>query len=59
MPVKAVLEGVNVPVPLVVQLPVLVAPLTVPLKAASALFAQTKMSLPALTPGASVIVIVS
>jgi hypothetical protein len=40
-PVKAVLEGENVPVPLVVQLPVVVPPVTEPAKVIGATMGQT------------------
>ncbi len=51
------MEGLKVPLPLVDQIPVLVAPLIVPLNTAFGLLAQTEISLPAFAPGASVIVI--
>ena len=44
------------PVPFVLQIPVEVAPLTLPFKVTAALLAQTATSVPAFTPGASVIV---
>ena len=50
------LLGVNVPVPFVLQIPVEVAPLTLPFNVTVALFAQTATSAPACEPGASVIV---
>jgi hypothetical protein len=45
--VNAVEDGVNVPVPVLVQLPVDEPPLTVPLNATLALLAQTVWLLPA------------
>ena len=50
--------GVNVPVPLVDQLPVLDAPDTLPFKGTFKLLTQTVVSLPAFTTGAGVMVII-
>ena len=50
--------GVKTPVPLVLHIPVVVAPLTLPVKGIVKLLAQTVISDPALTIGAGVIVMI-
>ena len=55
---KLVLLGVNVPVPLD-QIPVVVVPDTTPERAVAALFLQEDKSIPALTTGALLIIIIT
>jgi hypothetical protein len=56
---KVFASGVKVPVPVVVQVPPVAPPVMLPFRLIVALFAQTDWLLPALAPGASVIVTVS